>query len=216
MIIDKLERIHITRKNDGIHSLLLRLDCQRSQHVVGLETIFFVDGDTKCLDYCTNATELWSHVVRQLRSMGFVFGKLNVSKGWAGSIKSYRDIIRLHFSQCLQQHGRKTERRIDQLSSTGREVFGHSMKGTMNHSMPIDQHQLFSLCGLLLSSLLRVSLYFCLCHSCVSFLLVHSLNTCRGPRADQSAVGAINRPLRLCQYAIISLCATFPDAQAGT
>src|SRR5436305_7133890 len=93
MLVDELQRIHVTCEDDGINSLLGSLNGECSQHIISLEAIFFVDGNIESLDYLTDTAKLGSHDFGECRSMYLILGVIFVAEGRSRPIKSDSDIV---------------------------------------------------------------------------------------------------------------------------
>src|SRR5215471_21417373 len=113
VLVDKLERIHVASEDNRINSHLRRLNCQGTQHIVSLETVFFVNGYVESLDYLANTPKLWAHDIWQRWSMSLVFDKFLVAESRCRPVKGDSNIVGFDFCQRFDEDRGKAKCRID-------------------------------------------------------------------------------------------------------
>ena len=111
----QLEHVQVAGHDRGGHRPRLRLERQRADEVVGLESLEFVDGDAEGVDQLADPRELLAQVVGHRPPSGLVLLVLLVAERRPGQVEAGDHVVRMHVLVAPQDDAPEAEDGVDQL-----------------------------------------------------------------------------------------------------
>ena len=134
----ELERVEVSRDDDGLEAQLLRLPRKRPDDVIRFVPRQRVHGDAERLEDLLAALELRAELVRHRPARGLIRGVALMPERRDGEIERSGDVLRGRLLQWLQQDRRETKRGIRELALRRGER-GHGEERPVDQAVRIDE-----------------------------------------------------------------------------
>ncbi len=134
----QLQQIAIAAEDERVGSGFRHLAGERAEHVVGLESLGFENGDAERAHHVPDPVDLRPQVVGHLGARGFIRGEEIVAEGFAG-VEGDRQVFRFFFFQQRNQDGGETERAGGRLAARGDPAVGCGARGRQREIRAVRQ-----------------------------------------------------------------------------
>ena len=124
VVVNKLERVTVARKHEGLVAVKLTLGGQSCDHIIALIAGHFDVGDGQSMEHALNQRQLAQQFLRCGSTGSFITTEHHITEGAAFHIKSDSEVSWLFFAAHIREHAHKAVYRVGCLAFTVGEIIG--------------------------------------------------------------------------------------------